>query len=137
MPLIAHLQFGDNDLKVYNRDYMVKDVIIRFKKDYDEFRPVSDPRCESIELTVYSPGKTDTNLQQWYINDMVENGRIIMGEADPANGAVTDWKQIFFSNAHCFSLGEHYSIDSMRRALTLKFTAEEIEIQEIEFKLNS
>lgn len=135
MPLISHLQFGDNELSIYNRDYMVKDVKCHFKKDYDEFHPTSEALCDYIEVTVFTPGKKDLSLQEWFVDNSCETGRIIVGQSDPNNDAIPVWKQILFQDAQCFSLTENYLIDDKRRTLTLKFVALEVKLEDTEFQL--
>lgn len=135
MPLISHLQFGDNELSIYNRDYMVKDVKCYFNRSHDKLHPTKEACCDYIEVTVFAPGKMDMNLQEWFINNSTESGRIIVGQNDPANDNTPKWKQILFNEAQCFSLTENYQIDNKRRILTLKFVAIEVKIEDIKFQL--
>lgn len=135
MPFISHLQFGDNELSLYNRDYKVKDVKCYFKRNHDALHPTGEAVCDYIEVTAFSPGKMDLGLQEWFINNSTESGRIIVGQNDPFNDSIPQWKQIIFNEAQCFSLTENYKIDEKKRTLTLKIIAREVKIEDVDFLL--
>ena len=55
--LSAYIQFGNNEIGKYSKEYMLKDVKCHFIREHDAIRPVADAYCESIEISVFVPGK--------------------------------------------------------------------------------
>jgi len=134
MALIARLQFGDNDAKVYPREYLVEDCKCHFSRTYNHFHPNTDARCERLELTVVAPGKEDLNLYDWYLLGEPLSGRIVFDM--PTLQAAEDFsKEIMFDSAYCYALSEDYHIDgSSRRCLRLQIVADNISVSDILFK---
>ena len=64
MALTATLQFGDNSIRRYSREYMVTDFKCHVARRHNNARPDSAPRCDRMELTVVAPGKEDLNLYE-------------------------------------------------------------------------
>lgn len=134
MALIAVLEFGNNSIKRYSKQYLVSDCRLVFDRPYNAFSPERAPRCERMEVTVIAPGKSDLSLFQWYSQQEINDGRIAISlvgdgkiEADP--------QVIYFENGQCLSFSEVYDIDnSRRRLLKLAIIAEKIELEDVEFK---
>lgn len=133
MALTARLQFGDNMVGLYSKEYLVSDCHLHFTRHHNHFKPDTDARCETMELVVVAPGKEDLNLYEWYINNDTLSGRVVidlqtMSEPDSV------MKLLEFEDAHCYSIQEEYQIDTQRRrCLRLSFVAERITVNEIEF----
>ena len=77
MALIARLQFGNNDSKVYSSEYLVADCHCHFSRHHNQFRPDADARCERVEIVVVAPGKENLNLYDWYISGDPISGRVL------------------------------------------------------------
>lgn len=123
MALIASLQFGDNESKLYWQSYTVCDVRCHTMRPHTRYVPDGDARCERIEVTVVAPGKQDLTLVEWYVNRSAMSGRVVIEvPSEPKFGTSTE-KEILFENAVCFRLSEKYHIGGgYRRLLTLSFT---------------
>jgi hypothetical protein len=92
-------------------------------------------RCERLELDVVAPGKDDLNLFDWYDQQGVQSGRIVISLAAEAKLDEKDAQVILFENAKCFSLSESYDINSSRRRnLKLAIEAETITVDNIIFQ---
>lgn len=136
MALSAKLQFGNNDIERYDKEYLVVNVRCHFAREYDSVHPVSTARCESITLTIVAPDKEDMGLFEWYLYFHIQTGRIIFELQDGKGGnEVSYTKAILFENAQCMSLKEVYDIKHRnRRLLQLSFEADVITINNEEFK---
>ena len=85
-----------------------------------------------MELTVVAPGMMDLNLYEWYVDQSVLSGRILV--ALPLPQQEEEWKEILFEDGVCFSISEEYHIDvRLRRMLTLGIAAENVVVDEIIF----
>ncbi len=134
MALIAHLQFGDNDLGLYSAEYKVKDCHFHFTRHHNHFRPDTDAQCEQLELVVVAPGKEDLALYEWYIGNGTQSGRILFDEMNALDGK-TVASFLAFEDAYCYSIEEEYHIDNRsRRCLRLSIAAEKMVINDVEFK---
>ena len=134
MALTTVLQFGDNDIGRYTKEYLVVSCHSAFGRSYNHLRPEGKPRCERVEITVVAPGKDDLSLYDWYINQETLNGRIVFNLSPNTSQDVGQQKVLMFENAQCFSLTEKYEINSKyRRVLTLAFEADMIIVEDIEF----
>ncbi len=135
MALIAALEFGDNNIGRYFKNYLVSDCRFVFKRPFNSYRPEGMARCERLELDVVAPGKDDLNLFDWYDQQGVQSGRIIISLAAEAKLDEKDAQVILFENAKCFSLSESYDINSSRRRnLKLAIEAETITVDNIIFQ---
>lgn len=76
MALIAALEFGDNNVQRYTKQYLLADCRFVFDRPYNSFSPERPARCERLELVVIAPGKSDLNLFQWFSNQETRDGRI-------------------------------------------------------------
>lgn len=135
MALLAALEFGDNNIGRYSKSYLVSNCRFVFKRPFNSFRPEGMARCDRLELDVIAPGKNDLNLFDWYENQGVQSGRIVISLAAEAKLNEQDAQVVFFENAKCFSLSESYDINSSRRRnLKLAIEAESIMVDNIIFQ---
>ena len=135
MALIAALEFGDNNIGRYFKNYLVSDCRFVFKRPFNSYRPEGMARCDRLELDVVAPGKDDLNLFDWYDQQGVQSGRIVISLAAEAKLDEKDAQVILFENAKCFSLSESYDINSSRRRnLKLAIEAETITVDNIIFQ---
>ncbi len=134
MALTARLQFGDNTVGLYSKEYLVADCHLHFKRHHNHFKPNTDARCETMELVVVAPGREDLNLYEWYIQNSTLSGRIVFDILSLAGDNSVE-KEILFEDAYCYSLEEEYHIDARkRRCLKLSLFAEELTINDTTFK---
>lgn len=134
MALIAFLEFGDNNIKRYSRQYLVSDCRLVFDRTYNAFRPDRAARCERVEVVVVAPGKEDLNLFEWFASQGVRDGRLVISLSNDGKLDENDSQVLYFDEAKCFSLCECYDIDtSKRRLLKLGITAEKMTIDDVTF----
>ena len=131
MSLIKQLQIGDNDLGKYWKEYLLADYRLHTCRRYNEFRPdESQIYCECIELTVVAPGRDDVTMYEWFINQSVMSGRILITLPPQGVQEVEETKEVLFNNATCFSLEENYHINTkQRRMLKMSLVAEEVKVE--------
>ena len=135
MALTARLQFGDNTVGLYSKEYLVADCHLHFKRHHNHFKPNTDARCETMELVVVAPGREDLNLYEWYIQNSTLSGRLVFDLSDIRGGDFLSSKELLFEDAYCFLLAEDYHIDSSnRRYLKMSFVAETIIVNGVEYK---
>ena len=129
MALTAVLEFGDNSIKRYSKQYLVSDCRLLFARPFNGFSPEGAARCERVEVTVVAPGKDDLGLVEWFSTQGVQNGRIIISLTNEVKADDADAQILYFEGAKCFSLSEFYDINvSRRRLLKLAIGAETLEI---------
>ena len=134
MPTIARLQFGDNESRRYSREYLMVDFKCQITRSHNGARPDGPARCERMELTVVTPGRDDLNLIEWYVGGSTMSGRIQIGLTSPEQDQQA-WKEVVFENAVCYMLSEEYHIDQRtRRTMKLGVMAEQIQVDDVEFK---
>ena len=134
MALIAVLEFGDNNIKRYSKQYLVSDCRFLFKRPYNAFRPDRNAQCDRVEVDVVAPDKEDLELFEWFASQGVRDGRILISLANEGKVADGDAQLLYFNDAKCFALSEYYDIDaSKRRVLKLGITASEITIDDVIF----
>ena len=134
MALTAVLEFGDNSIKRYSKQYLVADCRMVFNRPYNAFSPQGIARCERIELSLVAPGKEDLGLFEWYTNQSLHDGRLIITMSGGMQ-ETPDTQTLYFENARCFSLSERYDINtSHRRVVILAIGAEKLEIDEVTFE---
>ena len=136
MAILSHLQFGDNSAEPFKatNDYNVVDCHLHFMRHYNHFRPDTDARCEKVEVVVEAPGKDDLNLQEWYLNNEAQNGRVVF-DLQSKTSSDTTQKLVEFEGARCYSFEEEYHINIQRRRYyRLSIVAEKITVNEIAFK---
>jgi hypothetical protein len=129
MALTAVLEFGDNSIKRYSKQYMVSDCRLLFARPFNGFSPEGAARCERVEVTVVAPGKDDLGLIEWFSTQGVQNGRLVISLTNELKDNESDSQILYFEEAKCFSLSEYYDINvSRRRLLKLAIGAETLEI---------
>lgn len=137
MSLSASLQFGDNQVGLYTREYLVTECRCHFLRHYNYYLPDTDARCEKVEITVVAPGKEDLNLYEWYIDQTALSGRIVFDLSSQSADGGNHYKELRFEDAQCFVLSEDYHIDkARRRLLKMEFTAARIVIDNVLFNCN-
>ena len=96
MALTAVLEFGDNNIRRYSKQFMVADCRFVFDRSYNDFCPEGDTRCERMELFVVAPGKEDLTLFEWFADQSVLDGRITisLGATRPVTAVLTLRKSI-------------------------------------------
>lgn len=117
MNLITHLQFGDNEEELYDKDYPVIEFRSRFSRGYNNSRPETPPDCTCMDVTLVAPDKNDLGLQEWYFTNSFRNGRIYSEVMDlSVQGEYQSVRSIYFRDARCYALSENYDIngDSLR-----------------------
>lgn len=135
MSTTARLQFGDNGLRRYAREYQITDFKCQVLRHHNGARPDGRARCESMELTVVVPGRDDQNLYEWYVGGFSQNGRVLVELPTPSQSQSGEWKEILFENGICYALSEDYHIDErIRRTLTLSIVVDEITVDGVIFK---
>ena len=129
MAFAAFLEFGDNTIKRYSKQYLVSDSRLLFARSFNSFSPEEAARCERVEVTVIAPGKDDLGLMEWFSSQSVQSGRIVFCLTNEATINDDDAQILYFEDAKCFSLSEFYDINvSRRRLLKLALSAESLEI---------
>ena len=134
MALTAVLEFGDNSIKRYSKQYMVADCRLVFNRPYNAFCPQGVARCERLELSVIAPGKEDLGMFEWFTRQNLQDGRLIITMSGGVQETL-DTQILYFEDAKCFSLSEYYDINLSRRRLRkLAVGAEKIEIDDVTFE---
>ena len=134
MALIAVLEFGDNNIKRYSKQYLVSNCRFLFNRPYNAFRPDQNAKCNRVEVDVVAPGKEDLGLFEWFASQGVRDGRILISLANEGKVVDGDAQVLYFNDAKCFTLSELYDIDaSRRRILKLGITAAELTIDDVVF----
>ena len=134
MALTAVLEFGDNNIRRYSKQFMVADCRFVFDRSYNDFCPEGDTRCERMELFVVAPGKDDLTLFEWFADQSVLDGRVTISLGATSDNSL-DSQEIVFEEAVCFALSEMYDINSsMRRLLKLSILANKICIDDVCFE---
>jgi len=104
-------------------------------RSYDAVHPTSKPVCESLEITLVAPDKTDLRLQEWFLLHSLQSGELEYDIQDVTNTASTIKRIVTFQNAQCISYKEHYDIKKRSQCLlTLKIFPETCKVEEITFK---
>lgn len=134
MALTAYIEFGNNDSKRYFKQYMISDCYIVNEKPFNKFCPEGDASCERLEVSIISPGRDDLDLYEWYDTQNFQDGRIVITTMSVKTSDFDAEHIIYFENARCFSLSEHYDASTnRRRIIKLAIEAEKICVDEIEF----
>jgi len=134
MALTSVLEFGDNNIRRYSKQFLVADCRMVFSKPYNAFSTTGAARCEHIELVVVAPGRNDLSLFDWFSGNGTEDGRVVMSLTSQNKLGDKDEQVLYFENAQCFSLSEFYDITiSRRRLLKLSIVADSIEIDGVKF----
>ena len=100
MALTAVLEFGDNSIKRYSKQYLVSDCRLLFARPFNGFSPEGAARCERVEVTVVAPGKDDLGLVEWFSTQGVQNGRIIISLTNEVKADDADAQILYFEGAN-------------------------------------
>ncbi len=134
MALAAVLEFGDNQLQRYSKQYLVTNCRLLFERPYNNFRTEGAARCERMELELVAPGKTDLLFFEWYISQGIYNGRLVINFAG-ADATEESVQVITFEDAICYALSENYDIGtSRRRMIKLGISAERVSVDGMDYK---
>ena len=137
MALTAVLEFGDNSIKRYSKQYLLTDCRFLFARPFNGFSPEGAARCERVEVTVIAPGKDDHNLIEWFATQGVQSGRIVISLTNEVRDSESDAQILYFEDAKCFCLSEFYDIStSRRRLMKLAISAETFEIDGVTLHRN-
>ncbi len=136
MALTAVLEFGDNSIRRYSKSYLVADCRVVIDRPYNEFCPDGSTRCERIELNVVAPGKDDLFMIEWFSDQSVRDGRVVINLSSVGDSGL-DTQEIYFEGAVCFALSEFYDINSSRRRLLkLSIIAQNVCIDDVDFLMS-
>ncbi len=135
MALLATLQFGDNNVGRYTREYLVTACKTSYATSHNHFRPDGIARCTRIEVAVIAPGRDDLNLYDWFVEQGAFSGRVVFDLSEITSAQQGSQRILKFENAQCFSISESYDIAThYRRQIILAFEAEIVTIDDVEFK---
>ena len=135
MALTAVLEFGDNGIKRYPKQYLISDYQLVFDRSYNAFAPNEQARCERLEVEVVAPGRDDLGLIEWFSTQSAQDGRIVISQGYDLNRGDEDTQVIYFEEGKCFALSECYDINGQRRRLLkLAIIAEKLDIDGIIYK---
>ncbi|MCH5223298.1 MAG: hypothetical protein J1E82_04590 [Muribaculaceae bacterium] len=133
MALSSVIQFGDNNITRYSREYPLLNVELHFKREDDGFRPTTDAVCESVVLSLVAPPEKDRFFNKWFIDGEEQSGCILTEISDPTKDNEPVVKEIYFQDAMLFSFEENFELDIRRRSFKLGMTAATFKIQDISF----
>lgn len=129
MALFATFQLGDNVSRYYTKSYQLVDCSLHFNRKHNHAQPETNARCQSIDLTLVAPDKSDLSLFEWYINQEEHNGRIIFSSAVSGTSSIDETREILFEDAFCYRITEDFSIQSPnRRSLKLYLAAGDVTV---------
>lgn len=135
MTLSTKLQFGDNTCEWYNKEYMVAKCSCRINRNYNHNHPDSAPRCERIVVTLNVPVKEDLMLYEWFVDQSFMSGRILVDINTYKDANETAPHIIYFDNAQCYSISEHYDIgENKLRRITLELDAENVRVCDVDYE---
>jgi len=134
MSLLKVLQIGNNQMQKYNKEYLLKDYKCHVCRRHNEYRAIADKYCERIDLTIATPGREDIIIHDWFINQSIQSGRILIELPPNAKQSTPPNKEILFEDAKLFSLEEefHFEVDEVR-ILKVSLVAEEVTINGVKF----
>ncbi|MGM9699299.1 MAG: type VI secretion system tube protein TssD [Prevotella sp.] len=129
----ATLQFGDNVTGIYSKEYLVVECRTKVNRTHNNFHPDSAPRCDSIEVTIVAPKKSDTQLYEWYISNGKSSGCVKYSIVIITNTKFISKERFFmFEGGQCFSLKEKFDIkEPNRKLLTMLITADSIKVDDV------
>ena len=134
MEVQAKLQIGDNNSRVYSKQYNVVNLICHYTRLTNSSRPNTDALCEHITMTLVASNMEDLSLYDWYISGEPLNGRVVL---DPDGRAISDGNDLNleFEEGYCYAIEEEYQIDSMmRRTVKLSIVANEVTFEGAKFR---
>ena len=135
MALIAVLEFGNNNIGRYHKQYHVSDCHIVHSRRYNLYCPEGSANCERLEVSVVCPGRDDLDLYEWFGTKNTQEGRIVISTTTAKNPDGNAEHIVYFEGAHCFSLTEDYDAGTTRRRiLKLAIEAEKISVDDVNVK---
>ena len=135
MSLSARLYIGDNASATYTKEYQVAQCKVKVSRHHNTFLPDADPRCDEVVLSVIAPDKNDLDLYEWYIDQTVLSGKIVIDLSNQSAKYDVTERTYTFEDATCFSIAEIYDIDGPHRhLLRLGIMMKELEIDEVVFQ---
>ena len=75
MALTAVLEFGDNSIKRYSKQYLVSDCRLLFDRPFNSFSPEGATRCERVEVTVVASGRRTDPARRYYTGSLGDLSR--------------------------------------------------------------
>lgn len=107
MAFTAKLQFGNNDIERYDKEYLVTDVRCHFSRHHNQKHPEGKPYCEQLKMSLVAPDKYDTTIYSWFTEQGCLSGRILF---DLPNNTTDESfnRSITFDDAICYSIEETY-----------------------------
>ena len=135
MSLSARLYIGDNVSANYTKEYQVTQCSVKVSRHHNSYLPDADPRCDEVVLSVVAPDKDDLNLVEWYIDQTVLSGKIVVDLSNQSAKYDVTERTFQFEDAKCFSITELYDIDGHHRhLLRLGVMMKELVIDEVVFQ---
>jgi hypothetical protein len=135
MEVQAKLQIGNNDAKLYQKNYNVVTLFCRFARHASVNRPDTDARCECIDITLLAPTMEDNSLYDWYVNGESLSGRVSFDLTNGLGNSNSDDGDLVFEDAYCFAIEENYDIDKpTRRTIKLSLIAEKMTFEGATFE---
>lgn len=136
MAIRAVIQFGDNNIKRYSKEYLLVDFNLHLNRPCNRYRPEGFARVEQMELVLVPPGRVDLSVYRWFSDEEAMSGRIVL-EVPLASltAQEAESQYIYFEEAKCLSVSEEYHIGgNVRRMLRLLVVAETTVIDGITFQ---
>lgn len=135
MNIITHIEFGNNQVGIYNHDTLVTEVHTHFSRQFNAFHPSSIANCTSLDISIIAPLKDDLFFQEWYVNNGVHSGRLKFELMNlDSRGESASERYLWFFDAQCYYLGERYDInDKSLRIMDLKLKPVRCMIDKVDF----
>jgi len=135
MEVQAKLEIGDNNAKIYSKNYNVVNLFCHFTRQTSNSRPDTDACCERIDITLVAPGMDDVSLYNWYISGDPLCGRVSFDLSSGLGNTRSGDGDLLFEDAYCYAIEEDYSIDRpMRHTVKLSLVAEKMTFEGATFK---
>ncbi len=135
MSLSARLYIGDNASANYTKEYQVVQCKVKVARPHNSFLPDADPRCDEVVLSVVAPDRDDLDLFEWYIDQTVLSGKIVIDLANQSAKYDVTERTYTFEDAKCFSIAEVYDIEgNHRHLLRLAIMMKKLDIDEVVFQ---
>ena len=129
MAYFGYLKFGDNDSGHFYREYNALDVSVSVGREHSGIRPTGKCYCKSIVVTLVLPDKSDMFLFDWYIEDSLLSGSVVI--LNPTLNDEDNTNVIKFENARCSRISEHYDMTALRRqTIALEIVPHKVDIDD-------
>jgi hypothetical protein len=119
-------------LKIGNDNYSVIDCHCHFSRDYNHAEPISNARCERVDLLINYVDAGDLVFYKWFVNKETKSGSVIFFQDESQKNVI---KEIKFETARCFSLTEEFESfgTTSTRTIKLSFMADTITVSDVTF----